>query len=272
MSETNPYLLGYRQAEQERLERQAHELAHDSAWLFGQVGVQPGWQAVEVGCGPQGCLGLLAERVGPTGRVVGIERSAEQVVRARQFIADKHFTNIDVLHADARQTGLPDNTFDLATARLVLVNVPEPELLVREMTRLVRPGGSVALHEPDSTTQRCEPPHPAQTRLLQLLNRYAELNGIDRTIGLRVPRLLREAGLVDIGVNALVHVYPLGHGRRMLLLEFVENTRSGLLEQNLVEEVELNKLIVGLKQHLEDPETLVLSSVFVQAWGHKPEQ
>jgi SAM-dependent methyltransferase len=183
-----------------------------------------------------------------------------------------HVTNVDVLHADARQTGLPENSFDLVTARLVLVNVPEPELLVREMARLVRPGGIVALHEPDSTTQRSDPPHPAQTRLLHLLNMYAELNGIDRTIGLRVPRLLRDAGLVDIGMNALVHVYPLGHGRRMLLLEFVENTRSGLLDQNLVAEVELNELIAGLKQHLEDPETLVLSSVFVQAWGRKPER
>ena len=123
MSETNPYFLGYRQAEQERLERQAHELANDSAWLFNQINVRQGWQAVEVGCGPQGCLGLLAERVGPLGRVVGIERSADQVVRARQFIADKRFTNIDVLHADARQTGLPENSFDFVTPRLVLVNV-----------------------------------------------------------------------------------------------------------------------------------------------------
>jgi hypothetical protein len=156
------------------------------------------------------------------------------------------------------------------TARLVLVNVPEPELLVHEMVRLVRAGGVVALHEPDSTTQRCDPPHPAQTRLLHLLNQYAGLNGIDRTIGLRAPRLLRDAGLVNIEVNALVHVYPVGHGRRMLLLEFVENTRSGLLEHHLVEEAELNELIAELKQHLEDPTTLVLSSVFIQAWGHKP--
>jgi SAM-dependent methyltransferase len=272
MSESDPYFLGYRQAEQERLERQAHELAHDSGWLFDQVGVREGWRVVEIGCGPQGCLGLLAERVGATGRVVGIERSAEQVQRAQQFVADSHFTNVDVLHADARRTGLLEQSFDLATARLVLVNVPEPELLVREMVRLVRPGGVVALHEPDSTTQRCDPPLPAQTRLLQILNTYAELNGIDRTIGPRVPRLLREAGVVDVRVNALVHEYPLGHGRRMLLLEFVENARSRILDQKLIGEVELNELTAALKRYLEDPETLVLSSVFVQAWGRIPER
>ena len=137
MSEPDPYFLGYRQAEQERLERQAHELAHDSEWLFEQIGVQPGWRVVEIGCGPQGCLGLLAQRVGTTGQVLGVERSPEQVERARQFIADSHWTNVEVLHADARQTGLPEQSFDLATARLVLVNVPEPEFLVREVLPLV---------------------------------------------------------------------------------------------------------------------------------------
>lgn len=272
MSEPDPYFLGYRQAEQERLERQAQELAHDSEWLFEQIRVQAGWRVVEIGCGPQGCLGLLAQRVGATGHVVGVERSAEQAERARQFSADSHLTNVEVLHADARRTGLPEHAFDLATARLVLVNVPEPEVLVGEMVRLVRPGGVVALHEAESTTQRCDPPAYAQTRVLQILNTYAEMNGIDRTIGPRVPRLMRDAGLVDIRVKPWVHVYPVGHGRRMLLLEFVENARSRLLDQEVVGEAELNELTVALKRHLEDPETLVLSSVFVQAWGHVPER
>jgi hypothetical protein len=44
VSEPDPYFLGYRQAEQERLERQAHELAHDSGGLFDQVGVREGWR------------------------------------------------------------------------------------------------------------------------------------------------------------------------------------------------------------------------------------
>jgi len=271
MNESDPYLLGYRRAEQERLERQANELAHDSGGLFDQIGVGAGWRVVEIGCGPRGCLDLLSARVGATGKVVGVERSLEQVQRAQQFSADSHLTNVEVIHADARATGLPWQAFDLATARLVLVNVPQPQQLVAEMIRLVRPGGLVALHEPDSTAQRCDPPHPAQTRLLQLLNTYAEMNGIDRSIGLRVPRLLREAGLVDIRVNALVHVYPPGHGRRMLLLEFVENARLRMLDKELIGEVELNELTAALKRHLEDPGTLVVSSLFIQAWGRRPE-
>jgi len=270
MSEPDPYLLGYHRGEQERLERQAEELALESAWLFDEIGVRDGWRVVEIGCGPRGCLGLLSQRVGATGRVVGVELSQEQAGRAQRFVADNHLTNVEVLHADARSTGLPDGTFDLATARLVLVNVPQPEQIVAEMVRLVRPGGVVALHEADSTAQRCYPPHPAQTRLLEVLNTYAEMNGIDRSIGLRVPRMLGESGLAEVRVNPLIHAYPPAHARRMLVLEFVENARQRILDKDLIGEVELNDLMAALRLHLEDPGTLVVSSLFIQAWGRIP--
>lgn len=272
MTRPEPYFLGYRQAEQERLERQSNQLAHESAWLFDEIGVGNGWRVVEIGCGPRGCLNLLSERVGATGRVVGVERSLEHVERAKQFVIHEGLSNVEVLHADARSTDLPAETFDFATARLVLVNVPQPEQLVAEMVRLVRPGGVVALHEADSTTQRCDPPLPAQTRALQLLDTCAEMDGIDRTIGTRSARLLREAGLVEVRVHPLVHVYPVGHGRRMLLLEFIENVRKRILDEQLIEEGELNELTSALRRHLEDPETLVISSLFIQAWGRKTDR
>ncbi|MFN8444087.1 MAG: methyltransferase domain-containing protein [Caldilineaceae bacterium] len=270
MNESDLYLLGYRQAEQERLERQALELARESSWLFDEIGIQPGSRVVEIGCGPRGCLDLLSARVGANGKVIGIERSAEQVERARKFVADNHLMNTEVLCADGHATGFPEASFDVATARLVLVNVPKPESLVKEMVRLVRPGGTVALHEADSTTQRYDPPLPAQTRLLQVLNAYAEMNDIDRSIGLKLPRMLRKAGLVEIHVNPFVHIYPPGHGRRTLLLEFIENARSGILGKNLIGKIELDELTATLKDHLDDPETLVLSSVFIQSWGRVP--
>jgi SAM-dependent methyltransferase len=272
VSEPDPYLLGYRRTEQERLERQSLELAHESEWLFDQIAIREGSRVIEIGCGPRGCLGLLSRRVGATGQVVGVERSAEQVERARRFVSDTGLKNVDVLDADARNIPLPDETFDLATARLVLVNVPRPEEIVDEMIRLVRPGGVIALHEPDSTAQRCDPPLAAQTRLLEVLNACAEQSGIDRSIGLRAPRMLREAGLVDVRVNPLVHVYPSGHGRRMLVLEFVENARTRILASELIGEAELDELSAALKRHLEDPSTLVVSSLFLQAWGRKPDR
>jgi SAM-dependent methyltransferase len=271
VSELDPYFLGYRREERERLERQANELAHESARLFDAIGVRPGSSAVEIGCGPRGCLELLAERVGRKGRVVGVERSAEEVASAREFVAAAKLANVQVVEADARDTGLPAHSFDLATARLVLVNVPKPEQIVAEMVRLVRPGGIVALHEPDSTTQRFDPPLPALVRIQQLISASAERSGMDRTVALRTPRLLRELGLLDVQVHPLVHVYPPGHSRREMPLYFAEAARPRLLEQGLAQASELDALIASLRSYLADPGSLVVSSLFLQVWGRVPE-
>ena len=83
MAEVDQYFLGYRKAEQERLQRQALKLAPDAQWLFDQIGVKAGERVFEIGCGPRDCLELLSARVGPTGSVVGVDRSEEAVKLAR---------------------------------------------------------------------------------------------------------------------------------------------------------------------------------------------
>jgi len=148
MTEPDQYVLGYRQAEQERLQQQAQQLAHESNWLFDQIGVARGARVVEIGCGPHCCLDLLSERVGPAGRVVGVERSAEAVALARELISRRAFGNVDVLEGDARSTGLPKGSFDVATSRLVLGNVPQPEQIVAEAAALVRPGAGLRSTRP----------------------------------------------------------------------------------------------------------------------------
>jgi SAM-dependent methyltransferase len=270
VSAPDQYVLGYRQAEQERLQQQAKQLAHESSWLFDQIGLAPGAAVVEIGCGPSGCIELLSARVASSGRVVGVERNPDAVALARQLVADRGLVNVDVLEGDARSTGLPRASFDLATSRLVLVNVPDPEEIVAEAVALVRPGGWVAFHEADYVAHVCDPPLEAWTRLVELVEVYSESNGIDPFIGRKLPRLLREAGLIDIQVNPIVHVYPPGHGRRSILLDFAENLSDRILAQELISETELTALTTALAQHLANPDTLVVSHLFFQAWGCKP--
>src|SRR5262245_47476811 len=79
MPEQDQYFLGYREAEQARLQRQAEELAHEARALFARFGLGAGARVVEIGCGPQGCLDILSELVGPSGHVVGVERNEDAV-------------------------------------------------------------------------------------------------------------------------------------------------------------------------------------------------
>lgn len=91
MTEPDQYLLGYSEAEQDRLERQALELAEDSASLYRQVGLAPGQSVVEIGCGPRGCIDMRADAVGPIGSVIGVESSEDVVARAQRVICQSRF-------------------------------------------------------------------------------------------------------------------------------------------------------------------------------------
>ena len=269
MVQRDEYLLGYRRAEQERLQEQARQLADESSWLFDQFAIASGTRVVEIGCGPQGCLDLLAQCVGPSGSVIGVERSDDAVQMARAMVGEQGLGNVEIVHGDARATGLPRGEFDLVTSRLVLVNVPQPEEIVAEAVALVKAGGIVAFHEADYVAHVCDPPLAAWDRAIEILNTYSCSAGIDLFIGRKLPRMLRDAGVGEIEVRPLVHVYPPGHGRRTILLDFVENVSGRLVETGSVVPDELEALTRSLRQHLDDPDTVVVSHLFLQAWGHK---
>jgi hypothetical protein len=142
--------------------------------------------------------------------------------------------------------------------------------VVQEMFRLVRPGGVVASHEADYLPHLCDPPLRAWDRLFQVFSEYSAANGIDLFIGRRTHRLFREAGLVDIEVNPVIHVYPHGHNRRAIFWHFLQNVRDHILEQEFIAESEFCELMAELKEHLDRQDTLVVSHLFFQVWGRKP--
>jgi ubiquinone/menaquinone biosynthesis C-methylase UbiE len=265
------YLLGHSAHEEERLRKQPGELAPDSRRLLNQLNIRNGDRAIDIGCGPQGILDLLSERVGANGKVVGLEQSESTVQLARQFVTEHNLRNVEVLQGDAKTSGLQRASFDLVHARLVLVNVPEPQRVVEEMIALARPGGVVASHEADWGAFLCDPPSPAWDRLLEVFEAYSRKNGIDLFVGRKTHQMFRAAGLIDVQVNPVIHVYPTGSNRRNILLDFLENVRDRILLDCLMEEAEFRERLTKLKRHLDDPNTLVISHLFLQVWGRKPD-
>ena len=154
--------------------------------------------------------------------------------------------------------------------RLVLVNVPKPELIVREMLSLVRPGGWIASFEADFMGFVCDPPLPAWARLFDAYVAYSRAQGIDLNVGRRTHRLFREAGLNEIHVDAVVHVYPLGHDRRPILRDFINNVRDKLVDGGFIGRGQLEQDLADLELHLDDPGTLVVSNAFFRLTGRKP--
>jgi SAM-dependent methyltransferase len=263
------YPLGYGPAERDRLGRQAIELRENSSVLLDRVGAGKGWSAIDLGCGPRGILDLLAHRVGPAGHVTGLDSHAATVRLARAFAAEHGLANVRVTEGDAHRTGFPSASFDLVHARTLLVNVPDPAVVMTEMVRIARPGGWVAVLEPDMGASVCYPPHPAWDRMAEIWLAVYEAYGGDLLIGRRLPELFRQAELVDIGVEAHAAIYPPGHSRRTIRLDLLRSMRPKILAQGIAGQRELEDVDEALRRHLDDPGTLMMPSLLFLTWGRK---
>ena len=267
-----PYVLGGTLTEQQRLIAQAQGLEAHARWMLDRITITPGSRAVDIGCGPIGIMNLLADRVGPDGAVVGVEREPRFVEMARTELSKRGLRNVNVINADALKTGLERGSYDIVHERLVLVNVPpaSQEALVAEMLSLLKPGGVIALQEFDSASYVCYPEHPSWTALLGLWNRTFHAAGGNEFVGRSLAQLLRRAGVTNIEMEAHVEIAQVGQYRRTHLLSLIESMRDLVLASGQLKETELQEHIAALSAHLADPETTLIDKLIVQAWGRKP--
>jgi len=108
--------------------------------------LQPGEQALDVGCGT-GTLALaVARHVGSSGRVVGIDPSAQQIARARAKAARVH-APLDFQIAVIEQLPFPDQTFDVVFSTLMMHHLPAPlkRQGLAEIARVLKPGGRLVI-------------------------------------------------------------------------------------------------------------------------------
>jgi demethylmenaquinone methyltransferase/2-methoxy-6-polyprenyl-1,4-benzoquinol methylase len=113
--------------------------------LADATGVQAGMAVVDVATGTGKVAAALADRVGPFGRVVGVDVSAGMVAVARRAFSDR--VGLEFVLGDALALPLPDDAMDAATIAFGMRNVPDYARAFAEMARVVRPGGVVACLE-----------------------------------------------------------------------------------------------------------------------------
>lgn len=153
------YALGYSEREFRRLRLQGELFRDFTADVLRRAGIGPGMRVLDVGCGVGDVSLLAAETVGPTGFVLGIDRSAAALEVARQRAADdgSHHTWFCATEIDAFA---PRRTFDAIIGRLVLAYLPDPAATLKRLCEHLRPGGIVAFQEMASPLVRSVPAGP----------------------------------------------------------------------------------------------------------------
>ena len=263
------YLLGDTPGELQHLVAQAEVYATEAEQLLDDISLPSGARAIDVGCGVLGIVHLLRARVGDEGHVVGLDREPRILQMARE-LAEQRGIEVEFAQADATGTGLPRASFDLVHARTLLLNVSNPTEIVAEMVALARPGGVVAVQEPDSSGWVCDPPHPAWPVLRSAVTDAYRANGKDFDIGRRAGRLLRDAGLEGVSVRATARVTRPGEYYQTFLLTLTQLVREDILAAHALTADELDSHIESLRLHLAAPGALTSQPMMWQAWGRTP--
>ncbi len=264
------YVLDGGSPEVERLRIQSLALGPHAEALLDEIGVSAGGSALDLACGPIGLLQPLSTRVGPKGRVMGLDLDQAEVSAATDYVRKLGLANVTVVQGDAFHTGFEANSFDLVHARFLLAPVGHAHDLLPEMIRVTKPGGVVITEEPDSSAWSCYPESPGFVRLKEVIRQCFLLGGGNFDAGRGLFALLRGAGLSQ--VRTRVGAISLHDGQPFMrsTVQFATSLRRRILENRLMSDSELEQAIADVERAIYLPETWMVSFLVVQAWGRKP--
>lgn len=207
------YILGHSTHELGRLSAQARLYAPFVLSFLRAAGIEEGMRVLDVGCGGGDISVLVAGLVGPTGQVIGVDRSAAAIETATRRAQDLAAQNMRFLVADASSLGAElgaEGPFDAAIGRSVLEFVPDPASMLRTVATLVRPGGAIAFQEADWSGCRALPQVPTFSQCVSWGSEALQRSGADPYIGLKLFTLFTAAGLLPptLSMQAAVGAGP----------------------------------------------------------------
>ncbi|PKV88810.1 methyltransferase domain-containing protein [Streptomyces sp. TLI_146] len=173
--------------------------ANSAAYLIGEL--KPDARVLDIGCGPGTISADLAALV-PDGHVTAADAAPAIVEQARAYAEGRGQRNMAFAVADVHALDHPDGSFDVVHAHQVLQHVGDPVQALREMRRVTRPGGLVAVRDSDYGAFTWFPELPSLDTWLELYHRVARANGGEPDAGRRLRSWAREAGFTDIASTA----------------------------------------------------------------------
>jgi len=192
------YVHGYTDSETRRLSEQADTL---STLLHGGTSYPMGARVLEVGCGVGGqTVHLVA--ASPGAHIVAVDISADSLARARTRVAASvPEADVEWHHADLHDLPFPDESFDHLFVCFVLEHLGDPERVLADLARLLRPGGTITVIEGDHGSAVFHPDSaPAHVAIDCLVTLQAAAGG-DALIGRRLQPLLAGAGYTEVDVR-----------------------------------------------------------------------
>jgi ubiquinone/menaquinone biosynthesis C-methylase UbiE len=210
-----PYALGHTPEEYERLRMQARAWDTATGRLLDEVGLARGASCLDAGCGPGETMRAMAERVGPAGRVLGLDADpaiGEMTLAMLHGAGHRQcaFQAQDITAADP----VPGAPFDLVYARLLLFHLAERTDVLARLWDAVTPGGHLLVQDYDLRGISTAPQADWAGEVLRVFTGAFGAAGGDVSTGARLPQLFAQAGVgTPDGTDVAGRIEPLATGR-----------------------------------------------------------
>ena len=218
----------------------------------------PGLRLLDVGCGPGTITVDLAARVAP-GQVVGFDVAEEVIDRARALLDEPDApTNCTFRTDDVYAIDAPDGTFDVVHAHQVLQHLTDPVAALREMRRVLKPGGMLAVRDADYGGMTWAPANPAIAEWMALYQAIAAAQGSQPDAGRHLLGWVQAAGFVEIETTVDVWTFATPADRAWwgdLWADRVEHSSFAThsLEQGRAEPADLARIAAGWRAWIDEP-------------------
>jgi SAM-dependent methyltransferase len=265
------YALGHTPEEYERLRMQARVWETATGRLLDQLGLGLGASCLDAGCGPGETMRTMAQRVGPTGRVLGIDADASLGTMALAMLQGAGHRNCSFRAQDlAAGEPIPGAPFSLVYTRLLLFHLPQRVDVLRRLWDAVAPGGHLLVQDYDLRGISTLPPSDWTGELLRVWDGAFGAAGADMSTGARLPQLFAQAGLGSPdGTDVAGRIEPLGTGRTILEGSFRSVLPTALAHGVITEAAAAEALAAIDRDATRFPDRALLWPLLIGAWKRK---
>ena len=228
------------------------------------LSIEVGQHVLDVGCGTGVVTREVARRVGPGGRVVGLDPSPLMLSVARELAEQEGVhEQIEFRVGDVRDLSFRDATFDVIVAITALSHTTDAERAIPGLLRVLRPGGRIGILDLDSTSWVIS--HPNRDVTLRI-GALAATIATDGWLARRLPGLLESAGFEDVRVRAFT---PLERDPAGFYAQNAERWAAAAMRFGAISEEELHRWLAAL--HAEQAANRYFAGLtHLFLWGRRP--
>ena len=230
--------------------------ANSASYLIPHL--RPGQDLLDVGCGPGTITMDLARLLAP-GRVIGIDAVEGPLRTAGTDATAAGVANVSFEVGDVYALGFDDGWFDVVHAHQLLQHLAEPVAALREMGRVCRPGGVVAVRDVDFASMAWFPVGPVLDRWMDLYQRVARANGGEPDAGRRLLSWAHAAGFSDVNASASLWCYATPKDRAWWGSLWADRVTSSAFADQ------------AISLRLSDPDELALIASAWREWAASPD-